>query len=356
MPKGMADWSKWDGKYQQVNNKNRPAGVGTVSQARRKKMKAKALAREAAEAEAAAAAAATPCQKESATPCQKESEKATPCQKECGPSQAEMAKEQEQASSSNSSSTSNTSSSSSTSSLQVEALAKKAKIEEQDGTLDERAASSSNKSKKDEKKAALDKRDEERPESSKEQTLDKRMNKAWHETAHGIYKSRPLDKRGQSEETVLEPEPQWILKEGPHMRVCIHYHQCLEVNNSIPGANVRAVQALVQKGYQVFLRSFAFAKREKEVRNNLAKVDIPWTALKFTRARCGPEGKAAWLEKNNIGHLFDDNREILEEAESKGIEVWPIVTKWQEHWWTHRRFGTLWKAIEFFLQHDGQKF
>ena len=199
-------------------------------------MKAKALAKEAAEAEAAAAAAATPCQKESATPCQKESEKATPCQKEFGPSQAEMAKEQEQASSSNSSSTSNTSSSSSTSSLQVEALAKKAKIEEQDGTLDERAASSSNKSKMDEKKAALDKRDEERPESSKEQTLDKRMNKAWHETAHGIYKSRPLDKRSQSEETVLEPEPQWILKEGPHMRVCIDYHQCLEVNNSIPGS------------------------------------------------------------------------------------------------------------------------
>ena len=352
MPKGMADWSKWDGRYERTNNKNRPAGVGTASQARRQKMKAKALAREAAEAAAAGAPPAPPAPEAVAaaqTP-------ATPCQKEFGPSAAEKAKEEKEQEKEAESTSTSSSSSSSSSSMEVGAVPKKAKVEEQDGTLDERAASSSNKSKMDEKKAALDKRDEERPESSKEQTLDKRMNKAWHETAHGIYKSRPLDKRGQSEETVLEPEPQWILKEGPNMRVCIDYHQCLEVNNSIPGANVRAVQALVQKGYQVFLCSFAFAKREKEVRNNLAKVDIPWTALKFTRARCGPEGKAAWLEKNNIGHLFGDNREILEEAESKGIEVWPIVTKWQEHWWTHRRFGTLWKAIEFFLQHDGQKF
>ena len=54
MPKGMADWNKWDGNYEKVNNTNRPAGVGTVSQARRQKMRAKALAREAAEAAAAA--------------------------------------------------------------------------------------------------------------------------------------------------------------------------------------------------------------------------------------------------------------------------------------------------------------
>ena len=52
MPKGMADWNKWDGNYEKVNNTNRPAGVGTVSQARRQKMRAKALAREAAEAAA----------------------------------------------------------------------------------------------------------------------------------------------------------------------------------------------------------------------------------------------------------------------------------------------------------------
>ena len=230
-------------------------------------MKAKALAREAAEAAAAGAPPAPPAPEAVAaapTP-------ATPCQKEFGPSAAEKAKEEKEQEKEAESTSTSSSSSSSSSSMEVGAVPKKAKVEEQDGTLDERAASSSNKSKMDEKKAALDKRDEEQHESSKEKTLDKRVNQAWHQYAHGIYKSRPLDKRGQSEETVPEPEPQWILKEGPNMRVCIDDHQCLEVNNSIPGANVRAVQALVQKGYQVFLCSFAFAKREREVRNNFGQ-------------------------------------------------------------------------------------
>ena len=173
-----------------------------------------------------------------------------------------------------------------------------------------------------------------------------------------LYKSKPLDKRDakrdKSEETVQEP--QWILKEGPNMRACIDYHHTLEVHNYIPDSHIAAVNALVQKGYQVFLCSFAYPRREKEVRDHLRKVDIPWTALKFTRQRCGPEGKAAWMEKNNIGHLFDDNREFCEEAESMGINVWPIITRWQDHRWTHRKFGTLLcKAIAYFLDHDGQK-
>ena len=229
-------------------------------------MKAKALAREAAEAAAAGAPPAPPAPEAVAaapTP-------ATPCQKEFGPSAAKSkAKEEKEQEKEAESTSTSSSSSSSSSSMEVGAVPKKAKVEEQDGTLDERAASSSNKSKMDEKKAALDKRDEEQHESSKEKTLDKRVNQAWHQSAHGIYKSRPLDKRGQPEETVLEPEPQWILKEGPNMRVCIDYHQCLEVNNSIPGASVRAVQALVQKGY------FALAKREREVRNTWQKLISP---------------------------------------------------------------------------------
>ena len=350
----MADWNKWDGKYDKVNNKNRPAGVGTVSQARRQKMRAKALAREAAEAAAAAVpAAATPCQKEpakeSATPCQKEpaKESATPCQKEFGPSAAEKAKEQGAESSSSSSSSPSTSSSS----MGV-TLPKKAKVEETSG---EGAASSSNDAKMAEKKQALDKRGVETHGRRKEKSLDKRDNKQWQQAGHGIWKGNSLDKRDhRSPSTVAEPEPQWILKEGPNMRVAIDYHQTLEVFNSIPGANVRAVQALVDAGYQVFLCSFAYPKREQEVRDHLAKVDIDWTALKFTRQRCGPEGKAAWLEKNGIGHLFDDNREICEEAMAYGIQVWPIITKWQPHAWCHLKFGNLWKAIHHFLQCDGK--
>jgi len=50
---------------------------------------------------------------------------------------------------------------------------------------------------------------------------------------------------------------------------------------------VRAVQALVQAGYQVFLCSFAYARRGQEVRDHLAKVEIDWTALKFTRLMRG---------------------------------------------------------------------
>lgn len=58
LPKGMADWSKWDGQSYFRNNKNRPKGVGTVSASRRERVRAKAIARGQAALAAAQAAQA----------------------------------------------------------------------------------------------------------------------------------------------------------------------------------------------------------------------------------------------------------------------------------------------------------
>ena len=39
-----------------------------------------------------------------------------------------------------------------------------------------------------------------------------------------------------------------------------------------------------------------------------------------------PGGKAMWCERNQVGHVIDDPREILEEAMLHGVEVWQIAS------------------------------
>lgn len=84
----MADWDKWDGQSWYRNNKNRPSGVGTVSQSRRERVTAKAMARD----QAALAAARAQAAQAAAAPA---AETAAPCQKELGPSNTQLAAEKE---------------------------------------------------------------------------------------------------------------------------------------------------------------------------------------------------------------------------------------------------------------------
>ena len=303
----MADWDKWDGQSWYRNNKNRPSGVGTVSQSRRERVRAKAIARDqaalaaaraqaapaaAAQAAAAPAAAAPAAAAAAAAPA---AETATPCQKELGPSNAQLAAEKE-------SSTSTSTSSSSSSSLGVAAKPqpKKPKVEE-DGKKSLAKRDDDKKhdddKKNEEKKESLAKRDgdqkdagknekslakrgdqknaEEKKSSQKDvkmevskkdsrnKALDKRGN-SWQETGHGIWlQEAPSSSTSgitlaKSEQPVPEPTgPKWVLKANNQSRVAIDYHQCLEIQEHVPPKNVAALHGLAANGYQVFLVSYA---------------------------------------------------------------------------------------------------
>ena len=276
----MADWDKWDGQSWYRNNKNRPSGVGTVSQSRRERVRAKAIARDQA-ALAAARAQAAPA---AAAPA---AETATPCQQELGPSNAQLAAEKE-------SSTSTSTSSSISSSLGVAAKPqpKKPKVEE-DGKKSLAKRDDDKKhdddKKNEEKKESLAKRDgdqkdagknekslakrgdqknaEEKKSSQKDvkmevskkdsrnKALDKRGN-SWQETGHGIWlQEAPSSSTSgitlaKSEQPVPEPTgPKWVLKANKQSRVAIDYHQCLEIQGHVPPKNVAALHGQWVPGF-----------------------------------------------------------------------------------------------------------
>ena len=342
----MADWDKWDGQSWYRNNKNRPSGVGTVSHARREKMRQKALAREAAEALAkrdqnqAAADAAAPAAADAAAPAATNAAApaATP------------------------STTESSTSSSSSSSMHVDA--KRAKTEPEQ-SLDKRDEKKDEKKEgeKDEKNVkkedeSLDKRDEKKkdPSLGKRGVADEPQGSggasSWRTPpAPPPPKPRPLVKRGETMDPVPEPEPEgtWILKQNRNTRVAVDWHNVMEVNDVVSLKSIAAVQGLLDNGYQVFMVCFCGPHRQHQVHQKVRKLPLEFTSVKYTRARTGATGKAEWCHKNGIGHLFDDNVSICREALSKGITVWPIRTRHEEHRWVDKAWDSLHSAVSTFL-------
>lgn len=134
------------------------------------------------------------------------------------------------------------------------------------------------------------------------------------------------------------------------MRVAVDYHNTLEVWNKISLDNIQALKKLQRAGYQVFLCSFCGWNREQEVKSAISKLDFQFDGMKFCRDRVGENGKAEWCTNNHIGHIFDDSKDICEESLTKGLEVWPIQTRHEEHKWAHKSYQSFCKAVHEFFE------
>ena len=222
------------------------------------------------------------------------------------------------------------------------------------------------KMKKDVKKEcqSLDKRDEEKKhEKKKGQSLDKRdvteepqgsggASSSWRTApAQPPPKPRLLVKRAEAMDPVPEPEPEgtWILKQDRNTRVAVDRHNVMEVDDVVQHKSIAAVQGLLLSGYQVFMVCFCGPHRQHQVHQKVRQLPLEFTSVKYTRARTGATGKAAWLHKNSIGHLFDDNADICREALSKGLTVWPIRAGREKHGWADRAWDSLSSAVNTFL-------
>jgi hypothetical protein len=150
---------------------------------------------------------------------------------------------------------------------------------------------------------------------------------------------------------VPEPEPEgtWILKQNRNTRVAVDWHNVMEVNEVVSLKSIAAVQGLLDNGYQVFMVCFCGPHRQHQVHQKVRQLPLEFTSVKCTRARTGATGKAAWCHKNGIGHLFDDNVSICREALSKGITVWPIRTRHEDHRWVDKAWDSLHSAVSTFL-------
>ena len=165
---------------------------------------------------------------------------------------------------------------------------------------------------------------------------------------------RVLDKRE-------EPQPgppdtaeagAWVLKQNSKTRVAVDWHNVMEINEEVSLYSIRAVQSLLKLGYQVFLVSYCGPWRQAQVHPMVRALPFEFTAVKYTREQTGVTGKAHWLKKNQIGHIFDDSAKICKEAEDLGIKSWPIRTKFEKHPWSQRSYFSLDEAVNEFLEEE----
>ena len=87
------------------------------------------------------------------------------------------------------------------------------------------------------------------------------------------------------------------------------------------------MQKLAGAGVKLFLCCFCGHNREQEVRQELAGLPVPFTCVKFTREKCGDEGKVKWCQRLHLDALIDDDDGILWEAKQLSYPVYAIRTK-----------------------------
>ena len=77
-----------------------------------------------------------------------------------------------------------------------------------------------------------------------------------------------------------------------------------------------------------------------------------------TRRRTGYKGKGWLCEDMGISVIFDDAADICKDALERGIAVYPISTKEEDHsWWKakgHNPHHTFAAAVEAFLTDEGK--
>ena len=141
---------------------------------------------------------------------------------------------------------------------------------------------------------------------------------------------------------------------GDMKRVMVDYHNTLETGNKIVPSNEAALLKLME-AHQVMVCSWCGPRRAKEVRENPEK--HPWFdrlwAFRTTDERQGPGSKSSIAKAHGIAVMFDDSKDLLEDALAKGIQVYPIKSWKESHsWWQGPKgpWDTLADAVEDYLQ------
>ena len=157
----------------------------------------------------------------------------------------------------------------------------------------------------------------------------------------------PLDKRGQKK---------WVQKESPPLalqeaeKAAVDWHHTLEWHDNVSPQNIRALDALKDAGYQVYLCSFSGWDRAQETKRLSWKVWQGWEKQIYTTEKTGNYGKAQACYYHNIKTVFDDTWEVIDECSRWGVETYPVVSKWDEKYWegidTYRSFA---QAVQAFL-------
>ena len=150
----------------------------------------------------------------------------------------------------------------------------------------------------------------------------------------------PLKKGSESTSALQKVVPLSKAMPKPQFKVLVgvDWHNCLEVHGQVGFANQQALQRLVHNDIGIVILSYI--GQNSNVRRDLfyqEVLNLPMVS-KFHKVadckhKCGRGGKVALYKDWGVSTLFDDNKEICQEGFGRGIQVFPITTKWESHQW-----------------------
>ena len=158
--------------------------------------------------------------------------------------------------------------------------------------------------------------------------------------------STPLEKGylGMHQPMSLFPKPgeglsmrQEVEEKNKRKKIMVDYHNTLAINDHITQESSDALESLLEKGHEVIICTWCGRDRVARVRHHLEQMHW-WGKVGFMAAhiRKGVGSKASLCIQHGCTIMFDDAGDILQEAVSKGIQVYPIRKTMHWHWWADK--------------------
>lgn len=116
----------------------------------------------------------------------------------------------------------------------------------------------------------------------------------------------------------------------PRERVVVDWHNTLEKDGVIPAANQYALDRLLEKA-EVFVLSWELDKNQTLHEMRTCRHYEAFSATETTHERSGRFGKARWAHWWHCDAIFDDNNEVILDAEAQNLEVYAIQTRNEKH-------------------------
>ena len=149
-------------------------------------------------------------------------------------------------------------------------------------------------------------------------------------------------------------------------RIGIDWHNTLEVQGSVSEPNMARLQELCDAGYRISILSYIGTggrysdQRRTDFYNDALNLPMVGSFERVIHCdkKVGPGGKVSLFKRWGVKVIFDDNKEICQEAMDNGIQVWPIKTPHETHQWFadlgYRPSKTFAQAVAEYLRSQRQ--
>ena len=113
------------------------------------------------------------------------------------------------------------------------------------------------------------------------------------------------------------------------------WHKCLEEGGWVPPEHVAMLHELWDKGFKISLCSYMGKSWTTSWYQEVLALPYvsKFAGIHDTQQRDGTRGKCYLYKTLGIKIAVDDSAEIMKECLERGLDVYPVQTKWEKHQW-----------------------